>query len=93
MSKDTYLSYVMGLVRKTQGGTSKTQDLANYAARILTFTALGAGSLTMVARLLFSKDSAFAVERAITIVVISYPHALRVAFLLAVAVSTSLAAR
>ena len=84
----------MDLVRNAQENKSKTQDLADYAARILTFTALGAGSLTLIAWLLFSKDSAFAAERgAITVVVVSCPHAQRVAVPLALAVSTSLATR
>jgi Cu2+-exporting ATPase len=47
----------------------------------------------LVAWLYVSKDSAFAVERAVTVMVISCPHALGLAVPLVVAVSTSLAAK
>jgi Cu2+-exporting ATPase len=47
----------------------------------------------LAAWLYYSRDSAFAVERAVTVMVISCPHALGLAVPLVVAVSTSLAAK
>jgi len=89
---ETYLSQVVELVRKAQESKSKTQDLADKAARMLTIISLGVGAVTLVGWLLSGEDSAFAVERAVTVMVISCPHALGLAIPLVVAVSTSLAA-
>jgi Cu2+-exporting ATPase len=89
---ETYLSQVVELVRKAQESKSKTQDLADKAARMLTIISLGVGAITLVGWLLSGEDSAFAVERAVTVMVISCPHALGLAIPLVVAVSTSLAA-
>jgi P-type Cu2+ transporter len=90
---ETYLSQVIELVRKAQESKSKTQDLADRAARFLTIIALGAAAITFIAWLFYSQDSAFAVQRAVTVMVISCPHALGLAIPLVVAVSTSLAAK
>ena len=89
---ETYLSQVVELVRKAQESKSKTQDLADKAARLLTMISLSVGAITLAAWLLSGADSAFAVERAVTVMVISCPHALGLAIPLVVAVSTSLAA-
>lgn len=90
---ETYLNQVIELVRQAQESKSRTQDLANNAARLLTIIALGVGAITLAAWLYFGRDSAFAVERAVTVMVISCPHALGLAVPLVVAVSTSLAAK
>lgn len=89
----TYLSQVIELVRQAQESKSKTQDLADYAARLLTIISLSVGAITLASWLYFGKGSAFAVERAVTVMVISCPHALGLAVPLVVAVSTSLAAK
>ncbi|NYT01356.1 MAG: heavy metal translocating P-type ATPase, partial [Methanosarcinales archaeon] len=93
IGSETYLSQVIELVKKAQESKSKTQDLADNAARWLTIISLSVGAITFAAWLYFSKDSAFAVERAVTVMVISCPHALGLAVPLVVAVSTSLAAK
>lgn len=93
IGSETYLNQVIELVRQAQESKSKTQDLADYAARLLTITSLSVGAVTLAAWLYFGKDSAFAVERAVTVMVISCPHALGLAVPLVVAVSTSLAAK
>ncbi len=90
---DTYIHQVIELVRKAQEARSKTQDLANRAAYILTIVALGGGFLTFISWVLNGYSYAFALERAVTVMVIACPHALGLAVPLAVAVSTSLAAR
>ncbi|UGV42013.1 copper-translocating P-type ATPase [Methanococcoides orientis] len=90
--KDTYLNQVIELVRTAQESKSKTQDLANKAALVLTIIAISVGTLTLVAWLSFGQEFVFALERAVTVMVIACPHALGLAIPLVVAVSTSLAA-
>jgi P-type Cu2+ transporter len=90
---ETYLHQVIELVRQAQESKSKTQDLADRAAFYLTIISLFVGAVTLAAWLYFGRDSSFAVERAVTVMVISCPHALGLAVPLVVAVSTSLAAK
>ncbi len=91
--KDTYLNQVVELVRTAQESRSKTQDLANRAALYLTIIALTVGTLTFVLWTLFGQELVFALERAVTVMVITCPHALGLAIPLVVAVSTSMAAK
>lgn len=91
---DSFLSQVIDLVRQAQESKSKTQDLANRAAFWLTIIALTGGATTLVVWLVFTaKDFAFALERTVTVMVITCPHALGLAVPLVVAVSTAIAAR
>lgn len=91
--KDSFLSQVIELVKQAQESKSKTQDLANRAAQWLTFVALGGGAITLFIWLVFSNESlAFAIERMVTVMVISCPHALGLAVPLVVAISTAIAA-
>jgi Cu2+-exporting ATPase len=92
--KDSFLSQVIDLVKQAQESKSKTQDLANTAARWLTIVALGGGGITLFVWLvLMGKDFAFAIERTVTVMVLACPHALGLAVPLVVAVSTALAAK
>jgi len=91
--EESFLSQVIDLVRKAQESKSRTQDLANRAALWLTIIALVAGGVTFSAWFLFmDREFAFALERTVTVMVITCPHALGLAVPLVVAVSTSLAA-
>src|SRR5467141_3881958 len=90
---DTYLSQVIELVRRAQETRSRTQDLANRAALWLTLTAIAGGTLTLVAWLGAGREFSFALERMVTVMVITCPHALGLAVPLVVAVSTALSAR
>lgn len=91
--KDSFLSQVIDLVRQAQESKSKTQDLANRAALWLTIIALSGGAITLFVWLaLMQKDFAFALERTVTVMVITCPHALGLAVPLVVAVSTALSA-
>lgn len=90
--KDTYLSQVVELVRTAQESKSKTQDLANRAAMYLTIIALSVGILTFILWIYFGQQLVFALERAVTVMVITCPHALGLAIPLVIAVSTSIAA-
>src|SRR5665648_561879 len=59
----------------------------------LTIIALGSGAITLFVWLVpLSKEFAFAIERSVTVMVITCPHALGLAVPLVVAVSTALAA-
>ncbi len=92
--KDSFLSQVIDLVKQAQESKSKTQDLANTAALWLTIVALGGGVITfLIWQVLMGKEFAFAIERAVTVMVIACPHALGLAVPLVVAVSTALAAK
>ncbi len=93
IGSETYLNQVIELVKRAQESKSKTQDIADNAARWLTIISLSVGFITLMAWLYFGKNSEFAVERAVTVMVISCPHALGLAIPLVVAVSTSLAAK
>ncbi|MFH1441492.1 MAG: copper-translocating P-type ATPase [Candidatus Omnitrophota bacterium] len=91
--EDSFLSQMIILVRDAQQSKSKTQDLANRAAFWLTLIALGAGLVTFFIWLaVMNKDFSFALERTVTVMVITCPHALGLAVPLVVAVSTALAA-
>jgi P-type Cu2+ transporter len=91
--KDSFISQVIDLVRQAQASKSRTQDIANRAALWLTVIALSCGAITLfVWWALIHKDFAFAVERTVTVMVITCPHALGLAVPLVVAVSTALAA-
>ena len=92
--KDSFLSQVIDLVRQAQESKSKTQDIANRAAFWLTLIAIGAGAVTLFVWLAVAgKDFAFALERTVTVMVITCPHALGLAVPLVVAVSTAIAAK
>lgn len=92
--EETFVSGVIRLVQEAQASKSRTQDIANRAAFWLTVVALAGGALTLFVWLAFTtKDLAFAMERTVTVMVITCPHALGLAVPLVVAVSTAIAAR
>jgi Cu2+-exporting ATPase len=90
--EDTYLSQVIALVREAQESRSRSQDLANRAALWLTIVALSAGGLTLVVWLVLGQSLNFALNRMVTVMVITCPHALGLAVPLVIAVSTAIAA-
>lgn len=91
--EESYLAQVISLVRQAQESKSRSQDTANRAAMWLTFIALGAGGLTMAVWWgLLGREFVFSLERTVTVMVITCPHALGLAVPLVVAVSTSIAA-
>lgn len=91
--KDSYLNKIVKLVDDAQKIKSKTQNFADRAAKILTFVALGGGVVTLVVWLLLGYSFVFALERMVTVMVISCPHALGLAVPLVVAISTSISAQ
>lgn len=91
--KDSYLSKVIHLVQEAQKTKSKTQRLADRAAFWLTVFSLAGGTATLITWILLGKDFSFALERMVTVMVISCPHALGLAIPLVVAISTALSAQ
>ncbi len=92
-SKDSYLAQVIKLVQDAQDSKSKTQLLADQAARWLTMIALASGILTFIVWMMVGKELAFAMERMVTVIVICCPHALGLAVPLVVARSTAISAQ
>jgi len=91
--KDTYLSQVINLVKQAQESKSMTQLLADRAALWLTLIALGGGLITLIIWQIFGSTLDFSLERSVTVMVITCPHALGLAIPLVVAVSTALSAK
>jgi Cu2+-exporting ATPase len=92
IGEETYLAQVIKLVRQAQESKSRTQDLANRAAALLFYVALGVAIITYVAWS-FVGGSSVALERTVTVLVIACPHALGLAIPLVVALSTSITAK
>ena len=92
-AKDSYLSQVIKLVDDAQKSKSKTQLLANTAAKWLTVIALVSGIATFLYWYLTRQSLEFAMERMVTVIVICCPHALGLAVPLVVAKSTALSAK
>jgi Cu2+-exporting ATPase len=92
IGEDTTLAGIQRLVREAQDSRSRAQDLADRAAAMLFFVAVAAGAVTFLAWASLG-DLGQAVERSVTVLVISCPHALGLAIPLVIAISTATAAR
>ncbi|MBN2848836.1 MAG: copper-translocating P-type ATPase [Coriobacteriia bacterium] len=90
---DTALAGIMRLVAGAQASRSRVQDLADRAARLLTFVAIGSATLTALGWWIAGAEWSYIVERVVTVLVIACPHALGLAIPLVVAISTTLGAR
>ncbi|MEB2781111.1 copper-translocating P-type ATPase [Algoriphagus sp. C2-6-M1] len=93
IGEDSYLTKVIGMVKEAQKTKSKTQNLADKAASWLFYIALGAGITTLIVWLSLGKDFEYALERMVTVMIISCPHALGLAVPLVVAISTAVSAK
>ena len=92
--ENSFVSQVMALVKKAQESKSKAQGVADKAAAWLTYIALGAGLLTMLFWLfVYGREFVFSLERTVTVMIITCPHALGLAIPLVVATTTAIAAR
>lgn len=90
--ENSYLNKVINMVQAAQGTKSRTQNLANKVAMWLTIVSLSVGIITLVFWLSAGQELSFALERMVTVMVTSCPHALGVAIPLVVAISTSVSA-
>ncbi len=93
VGEETYLSQVINMVEEAQKSRSRTQDFADRAALWLTITSLSVGTATLAAWLAMGKQFVFSLERMVTVMVITCPHALGLAIPLVIAVSTALSAK
>lgn len=94
VGEESFLNQVMDMVSRARESKSKAQGLADKAAAWLFYIALTAGVLTMIVWVAFStREFVFSLERTVTVMVITCPHALGLAIPLVTAVITSLAAR
>lgn len=92
MGKDTALAGIMRLVAEAQASKSNVQVLADKAAFALTIIALTTAVATFITWFIL-KDASFALERAVTVLIIACPHALGLAIPLVVSISTTMAAK
>jgi Cu2+-exporting ATPase len=89
---ETALAGIERLVAEAQGSRTRTQAIADRAAALLFYVAVAAAAVAFVVWALLD-DVDFAVITAVTVLVISCPHALGLAIPLVISISTSLAAR
>lgn len=92
LGKDTALAGIMRLVTQAQKSKSNAQALADKAAFYLTIIAIATAIVTFVVWWLL-KDASFALERAVTVLIIACPHALGLAIPIVVSISTALSAK
>jgi P-type Cu2+ transporter len=90
---ESYLSQVITMVKEAQESKSRTQNLANRAAKFLFYVAVLAGTATFIVWFVFGYSVNFSIERMVTVMVIACPHALGLATPLVTAVSTSISAK
>jgi Cu2+-exporting ATPase len=88
----TALAGIMRLVAQAQQSRSRAQVVADRAAFYLTIGAIGAAILTAIVWIALSAPLAYTIERVVTVLVISCPHALGLAVPLVVAISTTMGA-
>ncbi|WP_405027680.1 heavy metal translocating P-type ATPase [Lentibacillus songyuanensis] len=89
----SYLSQVITLVKEAQESRSRTQDISNRAAKWLFYVALASGFITLFIWLALGYPFDTSLERMVTVMVITCPHALGLAAPLVIAVSTSISAK
>lgn len=91
IGEDTALAGIMRLVAEAQTSKSNVQVLADRAALVLTIVAIVVGLLTFIVWAI-AENLNFALERAVTVLIIACPHALGLAVPLVVSISTTLSA-
>jgi P-type Cu2+ transporter len=92
VGEETTLAGIRRLVMEAQSSRSRAQALADRAAAALFYVAVGAGVVTFAVWAALG-DMDQAVERSVTVLVISCPHALGLAIPLVIAISISTSAR
>ena len=91
---ETAISQIMDLIRQAQETKPAVQKLADKAANVLTITAILVGSGTFIYWFFVNPQGAiFAATLAITVVVITCPHALGLAIPTVTTITSALAAR
>ena len=94
VGSETALAGIMKLVAEAQASKAGVQVLADKAAALLFYVALGAAIITLVVWALITPDDpAFVIERVVTVLVIACPHALGLAIPLVASLTTAIGAR
>ncbi|MCM3331402.1 heavy metal translocating P-type ATPase [Kocuria palustris] len=92
IGEDTALAGIRRLVEQAQSSSTRAQRLADRAAALLFWFALGAAVITAVVWTIVGTPD-MALTRVVTVLVIACPHALGLAIPLVVSISTGRAAR
>ncbi|HEX6222431.1 MAG TPA: copper-translocating P-type ATPase [Acidimicrobiia bacterium] len=92
VGEDTALAGIQRLVAQAQESRSRAQVLADRAAALLFYVAIGAAAVTVLVWLALDQPDE-AVVRTVSVLVIACPHALGLAIPLVVSISTGMAAR
>lgn len=92
VGEQTTLAGIQRLVREAQTSRSRAQALADRFAALLFYVAVAAGLITFIVWNLVGRPDD-AVTRAVTVLVISCPHALGLAIPLVIALSTAISAQ
>lgn len=90
--EETYLAQVIKLVKQVQESKSRTQDIADKFASLLFYISLTVSIMTFL-YWYSTVDLYFALSTAVTVLVVTCPHALGLAIPLVVAISTSITAK
>ncbi|HBS48019.1 TPA: heavy metal translocating P-type ATPase [Candidatus Dependentiae bacterium] len=90
--KNSYLSQIIDLVNKTLTSKSKIQNLADKVAFILTILSLSFGLLAFLIWFVIQNNFSFALQRLVSVMVVSCPHALGLAIPLVISSIISIAA-
>ncbi|PZV15738.1 MAG: heavy metal translocating P-type ATPase [Pseudanabaena sp.] len=91
---ETTLSQIMRLVKEAQASKSQYQNQADRLAGWLTYTAIAVSTLTFIVWLSVGNGGlTFAINRSVTVLVITCPHALGLAIPLVIINATSMAAK
>jgi Cu2+-exporting ATPase len=92
VGEETALAGIERLVAEAQESRSRTQAIADRAAALLFYVAVTSAAVAFLVWAVLD-DADFGVVSAVSVLVISCPHALGLAIPLVIAISTSLAAR
>ena len=91
---DTALSGIMKMVQDAQASKSRTQLLADSAAKYLFYYAIVSATITMLIWIFFTDaNTNYILQRVVAVLIIACPHALGLAIPLVTAISTSKAAK
>lgn len=93
LGAETYLSQVVKLVEAASASKSKTQRLADQAAKYLFYIAVVTAAITGIVWTLQGESLHFVLERVVTVIVVACPHALGLAIPLVTSISTTLSAQ
>ncbi len=92
LGEDTYLKQVIKLVNDAKLSQSKTERIADVFAKYLFYLAIAAALITALFWILNKSEPSFILERVVTVIIITCPHALGLAIPLVTSRTTSIAA-